>query len=268
MGFSRDDLPVIPNLQLDLNSLLVRDLFSLAIQPILDLRTGDAFTGEALARLDHPEHGTIPAEVFTSLLDEAGLYHEFDLYIFRKCCLWLQRTKMEGKRFDRLFCNFSRRTLSRRGIAGDLIRIADSSGVPRRKLGIEITECRQSEDMKQMTENLKELKAAGFLIILDDYGSGVTCEKDLQSFPLDIVKLDQLLLQKAAGDGREAFRALAADLTRRGIEVVGEGIETEDQDTLAREAGCRYGQGYLYFTPVPQERVLELIPQARNQNYY
>lgn len=261
-----DALPVIPTAAAALcnriESYLEHDLFSLVIQPTVDFRTGCAFTGEALSRLCHPEHGILSADVFIPSLDTLGLCSRFDRYIFRKCCIWLHHTAAEGKRFDRISCNFSRKTLSQAGMARDLTRIADSYGIPHHKLGIEITERNQATDMRQITENLRQLKEAGFRIILDDYGSGVTAESDLYDFPLDIVKLDRSLLLKAGTEeGDTEFRALVTKLIRLGVEVVCEGIETKVQDSFVREAGCHYGQGFLYFRPVSQESVFELNHQ-------
>lgn len=244
-----------------------QELFSLLIQPAVDFRTGCAFTGEALSRLNHPERGTVSADVFIPALDILGLGARFDRHIFQKCCHWLHRSEMEGQRFDRIACNFSRKTLSQTGIARELTRIVDSYGVPCHKLGIEITEQDPETDRHRLTENLRQLKAAGFRIILDDYGSGVTSEHDLYNFPLDIVKLDRSLLLKTGTEkGRAEFHRLVETFTRLGAEVVCEGIETEDHDRFVREAGCHYGQGYLYFRPVSHDRVFELIRQPiRNE---
>ena len=263
MGILRDDLPDIPSaaeLHRLIGTCLDQDRFCLVVQPIVDLRTGCAYTGEALSRLNHPELGSISADVFTPILETMERHSEFDLYIFRKCCLWMQQAGNVGKRFDRLSCNFSRATLSQRGLARELIRIADSYEIPHGKLGIEITEWRPATDMQQITENLRQLKEARFRIILDDYGSGVTSEWDLCNFPLDIVKLDHSLLQNAGTkEGSTEFRTLVSKLTQLGLKVVCEGIETEAQDTIAREAGCHYGQGFLYCAPLSQDRVFERI---------
>ena len=264
MGFFKDDLSGISSsaasLHSQIESYLDQDLFSLVIQPIVDYQTGCAFTGEALTRLNHPEHGNISADVVTHAVDDMGLHSKFDLYIFRKCCIWMQRITEEGKRFDRIACNFSRKTLSRKDIARELIGIADNYKIPYSRLGIEITEWKQATDMRQISENLKQLKEAGFRIILDDYGSGVTSERDLYEFPLDVVKLDHSLLKDAETEKGEAeFRDLVAKFRELGLKVVCEGIETEAQDILARTAGCHYGQGFRYFSPASQERIFERI---------
>lgn len=264
MRILTDGTPVTPEtatvLRNQIESCLQEDLFSLVIQPTVNFRTGCTCTGEALSRLNHPEYGIISAEIFIPILDDLGLYSKFDQYIFRKCCMWLHRIAAEGKRFDWISCNFSRKTLSRTDIVQDLIRIADSYEVPHCKLGIEITEWNQATDMQQISENLRQLKAAGFRIILDDYGSGVTEESDLHNFPLDIVKLDHsLILNTGTEQGVAAFRTLVAKFLQLGVEIICEGIETENQDSLAQETGCHYGQGFLYYKPISHDKVLDLI---------
>lgn len=246
-----------------MEEFLERDLFSLVIQPVVDFRTNTVFNGEALSRLHHPEQGVVFPDDFLPALDAMDLYPRFDRYIFRKSCAWLHRSAAEGKRFDFLSCNFSRKTLSEAGIVLDLIQIADSYGIPHHTLGLEITEREKETDEQQLLENLKQLKAAGFRIILDDYGTGVTSEKDLTLYPLDIVKIDRsMLLNTCTERGNAEFRALVTRAIELGTEVVCEGIETEEQSRFARETGCHYGQGFLYFKPISSNQVFELIHRS------
>lgn len=148
-------------------------------------------------------------------------------------------------------------------LARELIQIADRYAVPHSALGLEITEREQETDAQQLMEKLKQLKAAGFRIILDDYGNGVTSESDLMNYPLDIVKIDRsLLLNTCTERGNAEFRALVAKTTQLGAEVVCEGIETEEQDRFVRDAGCHYGQGFLYFRPAAQNQVFEMMRKS------
>lgn len=236
------------------------DRFSLMVQPVVDFRNECVNNGEVLSRLNHPEGGLVFPDEFLPVIDELGLYPRFDRYIFRKTCVWMSRTMAEGNGFDCLSCNFSRKTLSEEGLAQDLIEIADSYGIPHSHLALEVTEQEQETDAAQFIDNLKQLKAAGFRIILDDYGNGVTSVKDLMNYPLDIVKIDRsVLLHARTEQGRAAYRAIVAMATELGAEVVCEGIETEEQCRFAREAGCHYGQGFLFFKPIAQDQVFEQI---------
>lgn len=243
-----------------MEDFLDRDLFCLVIQPIVNFRTDAADSGEVLSRLHLPERGVVFPDQFLPAIDNLGLYPRFDRYIFQKSCAWMRRSMDAGEQFDFLSVNFSRKTLSGENLALDLIEIADDYGIPHHKLGLEITERENATDTRQFQENLKQLKAAGFRIILDDYGTGVTTEDELSRYPLDIVKLDRsMLLNACTANGNTEFCELVALATRLGKDVVCEGIETEGQNRFARESGCHYGQGFLFFEPVSQDQVFEMM---------
>ena len=256
--------PVNRELQERMVEFLDRDFFSLVIQPVVDFRTNTVFKGEVLSRLEHPERGVIFPDVFLPVIESLNLYSRFDRYIFPKSCIWLQRSLAAGEKMECVSCNFSRKTLSEATIAADLIRIANNYGVSHDKLAVEITEREHDDNEAQLIENLKALREAGFRIILDDYGTGVTSVNDLLKYPLDIVKIDRSVLMNAQTEERKvAFRALVDLFIDLGADVVCEGIETEEQDAFARSTGCHYGQGYLYFKPVRQDQVFETIRKSK-----
>lgn len=239
------------------------DRFTLVIQPVVNFRDNTVKDGEVLSRLEHPERGVIFPDEFLPVIDALGLYPAFDRYIFEKSCVWLHRSRADGNEFGILSCNFSRKTLSEADIAQDMIQIADNYGISHSKLGVEITEREPAPDEKQLIKNLNLLRDAGFRIILDDYGDGVTSMSDLMQYPVDILKIDRSLLWKTATEqGKAAFRAMVAMFIELGAEVVCEGIETEEQSRLARESGCHYGQGYLFFKPIRQDQVFEMMHKA------
>lgn len=250
-------------LQERMEEFLNMDRFTLVIQPVVNFRNNAVRDGEALSRLEHPERGVIFPDEFLPAIDVMGLYPAFDRYVFEKTCVWLHRSRTEGTEFDILSCNFSRKTLSEADIAQDMILIADSYGIPHSQLGVEITEREPSSNEEQLIKNLHVLKEAGFRIILDDYGDGVTSMNDLLQYPVDILKIDRSLLWKAVSEQEKAeFCAMVSTFIEMGAEVVCEGIETEEQDRLARDAGCHYGQGFLYFKPLCQDRFYEMMKQA------
>ncbi len=247
-------------LQDRMEEFLERDLFSLVIQPVVDFRTDTMTNGEVLSRLYHPERGVIFPDEFLPAIDALGLYPRFDRYIFRKSCVWLHRSMAAEEKIDCISCNFSRKTLSEAGIAQDMMQIADSYGIPHSKLGVEITEREQKTDEQQLIKNLNLLRESGFRIILDDYGNGVTSMNDLMQYPLDILKIERsLLLKTDTEQGKTAFRVMVSMFIELGAEVVCEGIETEEQNRLARESGCHYGQGFLYFKPIRQDQVFAMM---------
>ena len=238
------------------------DYFLLMVQPVVDFRTNAVCDGEVLSRLNHPERGVIFPDEFLPAIDSAGLYPQFDRYIFQKSCAWLSRSLAEGEGLEILSCNFSRKTLSEANAASQLAQIADCYGLPHNRLAIEITE--RETDLQQFYHNLEQLKADGFRIFLDDYGSGITTVKDLMRYPLDIVKIDRSILLAAETEQEKAdYRALVATAMELGDEVACEGIETEEQSRFAREAGCHYGQGFLFFRPMSTGQVFDMMEKSR-----
>lgn len=237
------------------------DCFVLMVQPVVDFRTGRVCGGEVLSRLNHPERGMIFPNEFIPAIDAAGLHTAFDKYIFRKCCAWLSHSRGEG--MELVSCNFSRKTLSEPDIAAQLEQIADSYGLPHSSLGIELMEQEAETDRDRFYGNLKQLKDSGFRIILDDFGDGVTSMQDIMREPLDIVKIDRSVLLAADNDQvKAAYRSMVEMAEGMGLEVVCEGIETEEQRSFAKEVGCHYGQGYLFYRPMDTAQVFEMMAKS------
>ena len=264
MKYPENTIPTVPDslnieLQRRMEEFLDRDLFTLVFQSVVGFKNNAIFAGEVLSRLSHPEWGLVFPDCFLPIVDTLGLYPRFDRCIFRKVCAWISRARAAGKPLDCISINFSRTTLSEEDVARDLIAIADSFSIPHSLLGIEITEQVPERGVVHLQNNLNQLRAAGFRIILDDFGSGVTSLNDLMYYPLDIVKIDRsLLLQAETEQGSAVYRGLVAMAADLGARVVCEGIETEAQHRFARETGCHYGQGYLFSSPIPLEQVFDL----------
>lgn len=260
--------PIAPDsqkkeIQNRITEFMERDLFCLVIQPIIDFRADKVCGGEVLSRLNHPERGVIFPDGFLPAVNAQGLHTKFDYYIFQKSCAWMSRTRMQSDKMEFLSCNFSRKTLSEEGVVQELIRIADRYGVPHNELAVEITEQDPQTDAQRFVENLKQLKAAGFRVFLDDYGKGVTSEQELTQYPLDVVKIDRSMLVAAETDqGKAAYRQTVAAAARTGALVACEGIETEEQNSFAREAGCHYGQGFLFFKPMDLNQAYEMMEKG------
>ena len=240
-----------------------RDLFCLVIQPIIDLRAEKVCGGEVLSRLNHPERGVIFPDDFLPAVNDQGLHTKFDYYIFQKSCAWMSCTRTQSDKMGFLSCNFSRKTLSEEGIAQELVRIADRYGVPHNELAVEITEQYPQTNDSHFLDNLKQLHDAGFRIFLDDYGKGFTSEQELTQYPLDVVKIDRSMLVAADTEqGKADFRRTVAMAAQTGALITCEGIETEEQNSFAREAGCHYGQGFLFYKPMDLNQAYEMMEKS------
>ena len=253
-----------PNVQKELvkrmPDLIYYDRFLLAVQPVVDLQTGGIVGGEVLSRLNHPEQGIIFPDKFLPVLEEAGLCLKFDHYIFRKSCELMQSLIRQGVVIQYLSCNFSRLTLSEKGIAARLSKIADEYGLPHNCMAVEVTELDRETDGDQFQENLIDLKKEGFRIFVDDLGAGVTSVRDMWSYPVDVIKIDRSLLLAAENDqGRSAYRVLRNLAVDLGCKVLCEGVETEEQHRFVLDVGCDYCQGFLFYKPMEAEQFRYLM---------
>lgn len=236
------------------------DRFRLAVQPVIELDNGGIIGGEVLCRLDHPERGSISPDEFLPSIKEAGLSSRFDYRIFERTCALMGELSRQGRALQYLSCNFSRLTLSEKGTAARLVRIADGYGVARDRVAVEVTERERETDTGQFCENLRQLKEAGFRIFVDDVGAGVTSVRDLWSYPVDVVKIDRSLLLAAENEpGRTAYRRLRDLAVGLGCKVLCEGVETEAQHRFAVDAGCHYGQGFLFHRPMEAGHFVRLM---------
>ncbi len=243
-----------------MQDMLYFDRFELMVQPVVDLVTGGIVGGEVLSRLNHPEQGIIFPDKFLPAVEESGLYPQFDHHIFTKSCALMKRLTEQGVVLQYLSCNFSRMTLSEKGIATRLAKIADEYGVSHDSMAVEITEREREKDAEQFRENLRQIKEEGFRIFVDDLGAGVTSVRDLWGYPVDVVKIDRSLLPEADdAKGRAAYsglRNLSVDL---GLKVLCEGVETEEQHRFVLDAGCDYCQGFFFYRPMEADQFCYLM---------
>ncbi len=230
------------------------DRFELVVQPVIDIRMRKIIGGEVLSRLNHPTYGTILPNIFLKAVDKMGLYPKFDIYIFGKSCQWLSHMISEEVPLQFLSCNFSRKTLSEKGLAEKLKEIAEEFSLNCTQIAIEITEQEAETDTTQFQANLRKLNQYGFQIFVDDLGNGVTSVKDLWSYPVDVVKIDRsLLLAAQTARGEATFRGLVKLASNTGAKILCEGIETEEQYQFAKNSGCHYAQGFLFSPPIPDD---------------
>jgi len=227
--------------------------FFLEYQPILDAHTRKAVGAEVLARLNSQSDGVLTPGAFLSAVNSVGINDKFDYYIFDKNCKWISNNKKSREKYVYTI-NFSRTTLCDTEFSRKISAIVDKYGLNYSSIAIEVLEDKNltPEQRDVMIANLSELKARGVLILLDDFGSGYTSFLDLSNFAIDIVKLDKAVVHNAVTpDGFLLLKNMVRTAKDLNLKTLCEGVENEEHEKAAIDAGCDMLQGYYYYRPMP-----------------
>ncbi|QWT21984.1 EAL domain-containing protein [Bacillus sp. NP157] len=221
-------------------------------QPLVQARDGKVIGMEALARWRHPKLGVVSPVQFVAVAEETGLIGRLGDWVLRTAC-----ARMQG--VDDLFIavNVSAVQLRDDRFADTVLAILAETGLPPRRLELEITETAIVNADGAAVRLLKRLRKAGVRISLDDFGTGYSSLTLLKDLDVDKVKIDRSFVQMAplAEDSAAIVRAVSNLGAALGLSVVAEGVETEAQRQFLREAGCDELQGYLFSAAVPEDRI-------------
>lgn len=234
------------------------------LQPITD-RDGRVVGAEALVRWIHPERGLLSPAVFVPVFEENGMIAEMDRSMWRSACEILSEW---CKNWPDLFIsvNISPKDFYFMDVAAEIRGLVREFGLAPEKLRLEITETVMMTDEEKHLSVINELRSAGFLIEMDDFGSGYSSLNMLKDIPLDVLKIDMKFLSRSAEEAKtkrilRGIVSLAEDL---GFVSVIEGVETEEQYQLLADMGCRLFQGYYIAKPMDMESFGLFLKQKNN----
>jgi EAL domain-containing protein (putative c-di-GMP-specific phosphodiesterase class I) len=228
--------------------------FKMYLQFIVDNKTKKIVSAEALSRWDSPQKGLIGPARYIGNMELAGLISRHDFYMFELACRQLEKWRNTEYKDISISCNFTRITLSEKSFVDELKTISERYNFDKSKLSIEITEDAMEKNTETATQNVRKCKELGFKVYLDDLGSGYTSLANLCDYPIDVVKIDRdILLKTDTQRGKNLFSGIIALAHSMSIEVVCEGVENEEQNTLVSRSDCNYIQGWYYSKPLPLE---------------
>ncbi len=232
-----------------------KEEFKVYYQPKYDPRTNELMGAEALIRWDSPDLGFVSPGRFIPIFENSGFITEIDHYMLTHVARDQKKWLDEGKKCVPISVNVSRAHFAETNLADQIKDIIDKEGAPRDLIEIELTESAFFDDKKVMLATIKKLKEYGFLVSMDDFGSGYSSLNSLKDMPLDILKLDAGFFRgENDNDRAEIVVSEALQLARKlNMTTVAEGVEDQAQvDFLAAE-GCNMIQGYYYAKPMPKE---------------
>jgi len=245
-----------------LKNALKANEFVLYYQPIYRASTGELVGFEALLRWIDAQRGFVPPSEFIPLLEELGLINEVGDWV-------VERTFSKSKEWESygVFVSLNvspRQFADRRFLEGIAHTLKKTKADPSR-LVLEITETSMMADTERSIRVLKELKALGFRIAVDDFGMGFSSLAYLKKFPIDILKIDMSFTHNVVSS--RVDRAIVSSITALakalGLETLAEGVESEQQLEAMRELGCDLLQGFHLGRPMPEEKAEELMITTR-----
>ncbi len=250
----------------DIANGIINDEIKVIYQPKYDI-TGEKPVlkgAEALVRWEHPEYGTIYPDSFISLFEENGMIQVLDTHVWR---LAAQQVKEWKDRFGRtipISVNVSRIDIQYEGLVSSLCSIAEESGIDYRDLHLEITETAYSDDTEKLIHIVEELRNKGFVIEMDDFGSGYSSLSMIATIPIDILKADMsFIMNMAESEKGLHMMELVIDIARfLKVPIIAEGVETKEQLDILKEKGCQMIQGYYFSKPVPSGEFEQFIKEG------
>ncbi|WP_426168114.1 bifunctional diguanylate cyclase/phosphodiesterase [Pseudoduganella sp. R-34] len=246
-----------------LRTALERREFELHYQPQVDCASGRIMGMEALIRWRHPEMGMVAPNRFIPLAEETGQILAVGHWVLRTACRQLRDWQRDGRKHLRIAVNVSARQLAEPDFVQGVAEVLADTGLAPHCLELELTESAVMNDVAHAMAVMHALKKLGVKLAIDDFGTGYSSLAHLKRFEIDVLKIDQTFVRDLTVDPDDAaivttIIALARNL---GLEVISEGVETQEQLDFLRRHGCRHMQGYFFGRPLPAEGFLALLQQ-------
>ena len=235
--------------------------FSLYIQPKYDIEKGTIIGAEALVRWISQKNGFISPGDFIPVFENNGFVYEVDKFIWEESCRYLRKWLDEGREVHPISVNVSRIDLYDPKLVQHLVDLREKYQLPSQYLELEITESAYTEDPDQIITITRQLREAGFVILMDDFGTGYSSLNMLKDIQIDVLKLDMGFLKSSdhSAKGGNILTAILKMAESLKMQAIAEGVETKEQVEFLKSIGCKYVQGFYYSKPLPVDEFEKLI---------
>lgn len=242
-----------------------RQEFRAYYHPILSIETGEIIGCEALVRWEHPELGLIPPWKFIPLAEETGLIASIDEWVFRTACAQNKAWHDLGFSQLRVAVNFSAGQFQQQNFSTLIRKVLNETGLSPRALELEITEGTAVKNINSTQRTLHELRSMGIRISVDDFGTGYSSMSYLKSFPIDTLKIDRSFIRDISSglNAMMLIKTIIAMAHGLKLEVIAEGVETEEQLAFLSSQHCDEMQGFLFSQPVSAEELTRLLQKGK-----
>lgn len=252
----------------DMKGALENGDFKIYLQPKCRLDTGKIVGAEALVRWEHPQRGMLRPDAFIPIFERNGFIMQLDEYVWEQACRFQQGLMQTHPEIDLpVSVNISRVDLYNPRLCDTLCGLCKRYGIPSRRMEVEITESSYVEDAQMLRSLTERLHALGFVVEMDDFGSGYSSLNMLNEIPVDVLKLDMRFLYGVQQNKRsfailKSIVSMSRDLN---LKVIAEGVETEAQARFLAGVGCKSAQGYYYHRPMRTEEFLRLLEKEAEE---
>lgn len=235
--------------------------FTLYLQPKYDIEKGIIIGAEALVRWISLENGFISPGDFIPVFENNGFVYEVDKFIWEESCRYLRKWLDEGREVHPISVNVSRIDLYDPKLVQHLVDLREKYQLPSQYLELEITESAYTEDPEQIITITRQLREAGFVILMDDFGTGYSSLNMLKDIQIDVLKLDMGFLKSSdySAKGGNILTAILKMAESLKMQTIAEGVETKEQVEFLKSIGCKYVQGFYYSKPLPVDEFEKLI---------
>ncbi|ASP46673.1 EAL domain-containing protein [Cognaticolwellia beringensis] len=233
---------------------LKEDLFSVFYQPKIEIATGKIAGMEALVRFETPRKGIISPVVFIPVSEETGQIIDIGEVVLRKACIATKKWVDSGLFDGRVAVNLSAVQFTQPNLVAMIADALKESALPAKYLELEITEGTVMDSPQKAIDTMLQIRAMGIHLSLDDFGTGYSSLAYLKKFPLNTLKIDKAFVDdiETSEQGRNMVATIVTIAHNLGMQVVAEGVETNQQLSFLSGLRCEQLQGYLYSKPLPQ----------------
>lgn len=235
--------------------------FHVYYQPIYSVEKKRFISAEALLRLIDEKEGFISPDIFIPAAEKSGAIHKIGDFVLEEVCRFIASDEYRSLGLEYIEINLSVSQCMRHGLSKRILDVMNKYGVSPDQVNLEITETAASYDQSVMSENLADLSAAGLSFSLDDYGTGYSNMYRIAALPLKIVKLDKTFVNNQTGKMWTILRNTIRMIKDLNMEIVVEGIETEEMLKKFSDLRCDFIQGFYFSKPIPQEDFVKFIQE-------
>lgn len=245
----------------DMKGGLESEQFDIYFQPKYSLQTNKPYGAEALVRWFHPTKGMIMPGEFIPIFEKNGFISKLDFYVWEKACKYLRKWIDAGLSPYPISVNVSRVNMYNPKIVDIIKGITDKYDISPSLLNLELTESVYTDNPVAIKEIITKLQSYGFLIMMDDFGSGYSSLNVLKDISVDVLKVDMKFLPNTdiPGRGDNILASVIRMAKWLNLPVIVEGVETAGQSRFLKSIGCDYVQGFYFASPMPMDDYIKLM---------